>query len=292
MEKPEISVCIPTYNRLDYLPMTVQSVLDQKCDGFTYEIVVLDDGSTDGTEDWVKAQNYPIRYQWQENSGLAAARNRLIELARGKYITFLDSDDLLVNDALSRLYQSIGQRDDACAYGGYIRIDEHGNRLPTKQKRRPSGRIVQALFSSVIVHSCGSLFPRKVLIETGGFDENLRSCPDYIKYLQLSAKFDFYGLEDPTFLRRRHSGNMSQENSRSIKQELMLLKRFYFEELRETLVDREVARRRLAKEAYRVAKLASREGLDCQLVQDYCRESLRYRSGIKPLLLYLRQQFR
>ena len=85
---PKVSVCIPTYNRKDYLKEALESVFAQTYKN--YEVVIVDDGSTDGTEDMLKDADYDVRYYWQKNSGDAAARNKSIELAQGKSITFID----------------------------------------------------------------------------------------------------------------------------------------------------------------------------------------------------------
>lgn len=90
-QAPKVSVCIPTYNRKDYLRETIASVFQQTFKDF--EIVVVDDGSTDGTAEMVARMDCPITYFHQSNSGDAAAPNKLIELAKGQYISFLDSDD-------------------------------------------------------------------------------------------------------------------------------------------------------------------------------------------------------
>lgn len=69
---PAVSVCIPTYNRKDYLKETLQSVFAQTYKD--YEVVIVDDGSTDGTEEMIKTADYKVRYYWQENVGEAAAK--------------------------------------------------------------------------------------------------------------------------------------------------------------------------------------------------------------------------
>ena len=97
---PTVSVCIPTYNRKTYLRETLQSVFAQTYKD--YEIVVVDDGSTDGTDQMIKGPGYKVRYCWQENAGDAAARNKLIELAQSKFITFVDSDELLIQNTVER----------------------------------------------------------------------------------------------------------------------------------------------------------------------------------------------
>jgi len=86
-QKTKVSICVPTYNRKDYLKETLESILAQTYKD--YEIVIVDDGSTDGTEDMIKELGVPITYHWQENSGDAAARNKLIKLARGQLMAHM-----------------------------------------------------------------------------------------------------------------------------------------------------------------------------------------------------------
>jgi len=122
----KVSVCIPTYNRKDYLKEAIESVFAQKYKD--YEVVVVDDGSTEGTEEMLKAAGYSVRYHWQKNSVDAAARNKLIELAPGQFIAFLGSDDLYFSDTLERLVTvAQTEKDMVVVYGPYVAIDENGD---------------------------------------------------------------------------------------------------------------------------------------------------------------------
>lgn len=96
---PRVSVLIPTWNREKYLGEAVESVLNQTYRDF--EVVVVDDGSTDGTEDLVRRFGR-VRYVWQPHSGIPAARNRALAEARGEFVAWLDSDDLYVPDKLEK----------------------------------------------------------------------------------------------------------------------------------------------------------------------------------------------
>jgi glycosyltransferase involved in cell wall biosynthesis len=98
---PTVSICIPAYNRKEYLRHTLDSVFAQTYKD--YEVIVVDDGSTDGTQEMVSNTGYNVRYYWQENRGEPATCNRLIELAEGKYVSFIHSDDPLVPDAIERM---------------------------------------------------------------------------------------------------------------------------------------------------------------------------------------------
>ncbi len=104
---PELSVIIPTYNNREILQKTLRTLFEQTLSLARYEIVVLDDGSTDGTAEMVQtlAASVPLTYRWQENQGRAAARNAGSRLARGRILLYLDADILAGPDLLERHYR-------------------------------------------------------------------------------------------------------------------------------------------------------------------------------------------
>lgn len=207
---PLISIGVSAYNRKDYLRLCLESLLAQ-----TYpncEIIVVDDGSTDGTGEMMAAEYPQIRYIYQENAGDAAAKNHAAREASGTYIVYNDSDDLFLPDTVERLYNALpADRPDACSYGTYQTIDAEGNPLPTKKKvaAYPSGWITGELIRHIVVNSCGTLMPRRLFLDAGGFDSTLRVSHDYKLFLDLSLKIPFYALQEPVFLRRRHGNNLS-----------------------------------------------------------------------------------
>lgn len=112
MPVPTISVIIPTYNRANCIRDAVNSVLAQSYTD--YEIIVVDDGSTDSTDEVLKAYGGRIIYAYQENAGVSAARNRGIKEARGGWIAFLDSDDEWLPEKLSRQMECLEKNPDVC----------------------------------------------------------------------------------------------------------------------------------------------------------------------------------
>ena len=284
--EPKVSICIPTYNRKDYLKETLDSIVAQ-----TYkdsEIIVLDDGSTDGTEQMIKDTGYNIRYYWHENQGEPATCNKLIELAEAPYISFVHSDDLLFPDTIERLVAALkGEQEDVIAYGNYTRIDEHGNTLGRYKKELRSGHVTRYLFENHIMHVVGSLFPKKALIDLGGYDTSLRVCSDYKLKLQLSSKYRFIALDKPTFKRRRHTSNTSTGSFANSATELEVLKDFYYNDRGKELVPKKVAMKKISKECYRTARFAIKEGLyeqACQLLK----QSFHYHPNIKSLAHWAR----
>jgi glycosyltransferase involved in cell wall biosynthesis len=277
-----VSICIPTYNRKDYLKETLDSILVQTYKD--YEIVIVDDGSNDGTEDMLKQLGFPVTYHWQENGGDAAARNKLIELARGQYISFIDSDDLLLPDAIEKLVRIMQTEDeDVIAYGSYLRIDQNGKVYGRCKRKLYSGNITKYLFQTVFVHSCGSMFPKKILKDSTVFDTSLKVCSDYDFWLRLSMKYRFVALPEPTFKRRRHINNLSTASFENYLTEFQVLERFYYEKGGNKIIPQKTAMKILSKEGCRTGRYAIREGLYDQASQ-LLGQSFRRHPNLKSLI--------
>jgi glycosyltransferase involved in cell wall biosynthesis len=255
---PKVSICVPTYNRKDYLRETLDSIFAQTYKD--YEVVVVDDGSTDGTAEMLKAGDYPLRYYWQKNSGDAAARNEMIKLALGEFITFIDSDDLLMHDAVERMTNVMqAEGGEVIAYGPYLRIDQNGHVYGRFKSKLYSGYIAKYLFRNIFVHSCGSMFPKSALEEARGFDTSLKRCSVYKLLLKLSLKYRFIALHEPVFKRRRHTGNIYDSSLDDRKIEYEVLENFYVNGGGKGVVPHRWAMKRLSQEGYRAGRAAIRE---------------------------------
>ena len=269
---PLISIGVSAYNRKDYLKLSLDSLLAQ-----TYpncEIIVVDDGSSDGTGEMVKECYPQVKYVYQANAGDAAAKNHAAMLAQGKYIVYNDSDDLFLPDSVEKLYNAVKDKPNACSYGNYITIDPTGKEQPTKQKVSvyPSGKITGELLKHIVVCNCGTLIPLELFKSAGMFNTDLKVSYDYALFLELSLICDFYTVNQPVFLRRRHATNMSSANYRKMLTVLQIVEKFadshteikelYSKELQSRLADlhsklhREAKKEKLFSEAKNHAKLA------------------------------------
>jgi len=283
---PTVSVCIPTYNRKNYLKETLQSVFAQTYKD--YEVVIVDDGSTDGTEEMIRGIGYPVKYYWVNHIGQYAARNKLIELAQGEYITFVDSDDLLFPDTIERLIKAVeAHGPNVIAYGAHVGVDEKGRYVKRKQRLLPSGNITAELFEFIYVHSCGMMCPKKLFEEVGGFDTSLRCCAFYKLLLKISVKYKFIPVKGPTFKRRRHRGNVSVRSFANRKVEFDVLEDFYFNGGGKKLIPRSRAMKRLSREGYRAGRCAIREGMYEQ-ARRLLSQSFRQHPNIKSLIHWSR----
>ena len=124
MKSPTISVIIPTYNAAKYLSTTIKSVLDQTFKDF--ELIIIDDGSTDNTKEIVKTFNDSrLKYYYQSNQERCRARNKGILESKGKFISFLDADDCYYKHKLKYLLEFLNKNPQiGCVAGGVNRISE------------------------------------------------------------------------------------------------------------------------------------------------------------------------
>ena len=211
----KVSVVIPAYNRARFLPECLESVLGQTFRDF--EILVIDDGSTDNTPEVVAAYCPPVRYVCQENQGMIAAYNKGIELARGEYIAILDSDDVLLEDAL-RLRVDIMDRypEVGFSYGQAHIIDEE-SRMLRLRRRRSKGPFVwqgkeeigRLLLGNYI--PCSTVMIRRSCFEVVGlFDSTFRQgSEDFDMWLRLAKRYDVAYIDKPLAKFRVHAQTIS-----------------------------------------------------------------------------------
>jgi FkbM family methyltransferase len=216
---PLISVNIPLYNREAYIKACLDSVLQQTFTDF--EVVVLDDASTDGSAALVKSYQDPrIRYERNEvNLGISATRNRLVTLSRGTYIAVLDSDDLAEPDRLEKQLAAF-QKDQSLTLvaGCAAVIDAEG--LATGQvfgsALSPEACMGRLPFSNTILHS--TVMARKSFLETFTYDAQYKSAEDYDVWLRgASARHRFLVLADILGKYRVHGSSESMTFSREIQ---------------------------------------------------------------------------
>jgi glycosyltransferase involved in cell wall biosynthesis len=187
---PAVSVIIPVFNRPSQLRRALESVLAQSFDDF--EIIVVDDGSTEDLWAKVPALGQPrVRYIRQQNQGTGAARNKAVEAARGEYISFLDSDDVFLEDNLKLLYEQLGRQPGAAvAHGWSLLVDQAGRET---QRTRPElvGRVPQQYLISNPT-PVGTLLIRRQCFEAGHrFDANLPLYEDWDLWMRLAFHYDF-----------------------------------------------------------------------------------------------------
>lgn len=210
-----ISVIIPAYNGEVTLAETLRSVLNQTHGHL--EVVVIDDGSTDGTAEIVEGFTDPrLTLHRFTNRGAPVSRNRGIRLAKGQYLAFVDADDLWSPDKLEK--QLAALEDDpraGVAYSFTTYIDEAGNVLYPGLHEAISGDVLRPLFVRFFLQNgSNALVRRQVFDRIGVFDETLEVCDDYDFYLRAAEHFHFALVpEDQVFYRVR-KGSLSTQPSK------------------------------------------------------------------------------
>lgn len=206
-----VSVIIPTYNRANLLNKGVESVLRQTFSDF--EIIIVDDGSTDCTKEVVsRFQDDRIVYVCQANQGRSAARNRALDIARGKYIAFLDSDDEYLDTKLAdqvaymESHQQIGM-----VYTSAECIDEQDRLLRGRTyKANCAGKIYKqvAFFRPVTITLPTVMLRREVLDAVGRFDTQMERFEDTDLWRRIAKRFDVGAMQQITCRLRTHSDNV------------------------------------------------------------------------------------
>ncbi|OGL51158.1 MAG: hypothetical protein A3H37_09040 [Candidatus Schekmanbacteria bacterium RIFCSPLOWO2_02_FULL_38_14] len=199
----KVSIVIPTYNCAQYIGETIESILNQIYKNF--EIIVVDDGSTDNTRDVAKSFEKEINYIYQENGGPSKAKNTGIKAARGEYIAFLDADDIWFPDILKQTVQAFQQYAEAgLAFTDYLKFDESGviqqsncaDRFKVWFNKHRSATTDLAygwFYRELLIGSCiSSVFvKKKVMEEVGMFDETFKIGEDYDLWLRIAKKYKF-----------------------------------------------------------------------------------------------------
>jgi len=210
MPAPTVSVVIPTYNSVRYLAEAVESVLAQTITDV--EVIVVDDGSTDGTQALMARYAGSVRYFRQDNSGVSTARNFGLAQSAGRYIAFLDADDTWFPNKLERQLEALAKEPDyhAC-YSAFVRVTSDLDLLEIWRGSRHGSALADLLTRGNIIGSVSVLCERKVFTEVGGFDRSLSQCADWDMWVRLAARTDFLYLDEPLLNYRQHGSNMSRD---------------------------------------------------------------------------------
>jgi glycosyltransferase involved in cell wall biosynthesis len=184
---PLVSIIIPCYNGEEYLHHAIESALAQSYQWI--EVIVVDDGSTDGSSEIAK--RYPVRYIQQKNGGVSSARNLGLQESRGAGITFLDADDQLKQDAIGAGVHALAEHPEcAMAVGDHVFISADGSYLASSRKDPLSAFHYEALLISNFIEMTSSvLFRRSVLDVVGGFNTELSAAEDYDLYLRIAGAY-------------------------------------------------------------------------------------------------------
>jgi glycosyltransferase involved in cell wall biosynthesis len=286
IESPKVSVVIATYNRANYIQETVESIFRQ---GFRdYELIVVDDGSTDDTGKILAPYHSRLRYIYQANSGPSPARNVGVRHARAPWIAFQDSDDLSEPDHLATLYAHANEH-PGCgmvfANGAYLGGPEHNRQtiVPAKKSRRLASEGVRLLdlFEKSVVRLQAALISKKAYHAVGGHDESLRICMDLDLSFRLFMHSSMVYLDRVVFRYRKHEGNIGRNEELRLIENIRVIQKLIdeFPNAKQELGARRVARR-MAYRYYRLAKGRRKRGQQAE-----ARAAIRKATSLYPASL-------
>jgi glycosyltransferase involved in cell wall biosynthesis len=277
--KPKVSVIIPAYNSEPYIAKTLGSVLAQTCDN--YEVIVVDDGSSDGTLRIAKSFEPRIKVLTKQNGGPASARNLAISHAQGDYLAFLDSDDLWVEDKLERQIAFLNEnRDVGLVYGEALTFTENDGEKKIGERigytTDPSFRLL--LFGDYIPNS--TVMIRRACIEKAGplnESRKLIGVEDYEYWMRIAKHFRMAGIPRALAYYRIREGNLMGDGS-DINKGLKLsiaaireIERLYPDLWKECQVDREML----------FAKLHVRAGFAWKQKRDWKQCAIQFKEAVR-----------
>jgi len=284
LNSPAVSVILAAYNRAEFLPQTVESILSQRFQNF--ELIVIDDGSTDETQRVLVPYASRIKYLYQQNRGPSAARNLGMRNARAEWLAFQDSDDLSLPNHLLTLHDYVRNHPDCgmvFANGSYLEGPAHNREtiIPEAKSRRLMARGVQLedLFDKSIVRLQAALMSKRCYQEVGGHDESLRISMDLDLAFRICSRHPIAYIDEVVFSYRKHSGNISaNQELRLIENIRVIEKLLEYNGTAEALLGAGRVRSRLAYRYYRLAKARWKQG-----EQARAREALAKAIRLRPL---------
>jgi len=193
-----VSVIITSYNYERYVERAIRSCLDQSLPKSQYEVILINDCSTDNTKKVLENYASDIRiFNLESNIGLAAARNFGIKKAKGQFVIFLDADDYIHHDLLSvlQLFLTENSSLDAVA-SDYLLVDERGNHIEhVSAEKKPI--------------ACGIMFRKDFIIDIGLYDETFRAREEEDLRIRFLKKYNIYNIILPLYRYRRHGENLT-----------------------------------------------------------------------------------
>lgn len=219
MNNPTISVVIPAYNYAHTLTRAIESVLPQL--GVKHELIVINDGSTDNTQqvidDLLHKNSSQFRTILKQNGGLSSVRNRGIKEARGDYLIFLDADDQMAPGALETITRHIIENPyTRMIIGGHWSIQSQGNKrlhIPGALPKTSLERLRDYLIDKRISLPNGACAMHRVVFEHGGYPEHFRSAEDIPVFAQALANYQCSVLTEPLALIYKHDDSMRHQFS-------------------------------------------------------------------------------
>ena len=229
MQEVKVSVVIPSYNAARYVVTAVESVLAQTFKD--YEILVVDDGSTDDTKEVLNKYGDSIRYLYKPNGGVSSARNYGIEESRGKYVALLDADDFWMPEKLAKQIAVLEADENiGLCYASTEKVAENLQTVLGYIEAKTYEDYCEALLLNlnIVAGSCSSAVVRRdVTQKTNGFDAEFSTCADWEYWLRLSLLTKFAPVAEYLVKYRVVAGSMSSDPFVSKRDTEGVLRKFF-----------------------------------------------------------------
>ncbi|MEM9923939.1 MAG: glycosyltransferase [Cyanobacteria bacterium P01_D01_bin.50] len=283
----KVSVIIPAYNAMIYLPKTVESVLKQTFTDF--DVIIVNDGSSDNIEQWANTiTDNRVKLVSQKNQGAAAARNTGIAHAKGEYIAFVDSDDLWEPSKLEKQVYCLDNNPDVgLVYVWVASIDAKGNDLGKLYSNHSEGYVWEKMLQGNIVWSGSAAMVRRDCFEKlGVFDQNLRFAEDWEMWIRISRNYSFAAIKEPLVYYRHHPNNKSQHYIKKIDNFRLIIEKSFESVPFELLY--------LRNKSYSAVnflfawKCIQNQAPDCNKAEYFRAQAFKH----DPLLIFSRENFR
>ena len=209
-EQPLVSIIIPSYNHMNYIEESIMSALNQTYDNI--ELIVIDDGSKDDSVAVIKkmADKHGFKFIHRENRGLSATLNEGINIAQGKYINTIASDDKLFNDKIEKQVRFMEDNPQfSMCYGKVIAIDNSGKEIKWSDRAAKQGWVYKDLLISNFIPAASAFIRKDVIEAVGGYDVNI-CIEDRDMWLRIAQKYQIGYLDEYLAYYRQHDTNMSK----------------------------------------------------------------------------------
>jgi glycosyltransferase involved in cell wall biosynthesis len=245
---PAVSVVVATYNYARFLPSALESIRRQTW--IDYEVIVVDDGSTDDTPDVVRPFLRDARFSYERtpHQKQPRAKNTGIRLARAPWIAFLDGDDYWLPAKLERqLALSRAAPRAGVIYARRRLMDEEGWELEYPQPPLYRGDVLARMFRANFVCFSSAMVRRDIFERVGTFDESLELAIDYDLWLRVARQFPFDYVDEPLVVYRAGHANLSRRHSERLQTAMRIMQRFLVEQGGRSLLTRSLVRRTWAE---------------------------------------------
>ena len=274
----KVSIIIPTFNRRDYITIALDSVLKQTYKD--YEIIIIDDGSSDDTKEVLKPYQDNIRYFYQDNKGIPTTRNKGIKEAQGDYIAFLDSDDYWLPEKLERQIECFSRNSHYGMVATRCSSITPDGKLRKKNRPGKSGWVLTDLFKANFIRTSSAMIKKECFEKVGLFDESLPECEEYDLWLRIAREYPVGFINEPLAVYTDNPEGISTDSLAGRLMRLKVLEKDYLK----VCIPQTLYRKRLASNYHYVGRHYLNRGKEIE-GKKYLKRSLDF-NPLNPKTLF------